>query len=414
MSDEPASPRGRAISDVTMVIQRVRPMFSGQGVQVEELCRELARRGLDVTILTAGHGPQPRWETIDGYRVRRLRCDIPGVSRWLRPGRFRSEIFGLKTMLWLLLHGWRTAVIHAHALSDALYTSWLFTRLRGIPLIFEMTLLGTDDALSFASGTNRLAGMRNGVFRRCDGFVAISPALVRAFRQAGLPADKLRLIPQAVDTERFRPAGDKRALRERIGLPPDGPILLFAGSLIERKGIDVLLRAWRSLHERLHDASLVLVGVNEFPDDDDAAAFLRGHMERLPQAARERLLQTGVQEAVETWLRAADVFVFPSRREGFGTVMIEAMACSVPCVVAELPDITDFIFAGDEETGVVVPQDDPAALAAAVEELVADPARAANIGAAGRRRAVEHFAMTRIADEYLDFYGVLAGNNEAA
>lgn len=411
MSDEPASPRGRAISDVTMVIQRLRPMFSGQGVQVEELCRELARRGLRVTILTAGHGPQPRWESIDGYRVRRLRCDIPGLSRWLRPGRFRSEIFGLKTMLWLLLHGWRTTLVHAHALSDALYTSWLFTRMRGVPLIFEMTLLGTDDARSFAHGTNRFAGLRNAVFRRCDGFVAISPALAEAFEESGLPTDRLRLIPQAVDTERFRPADDKRSLRRRLGLPTDGSILVFVGSLIERKGIDLLLNAWASLHARRPDLSLLLVGVNEFPEDAAAAAFLRRHLERLPEAARARLFQTGMEEAVEDYLRAADVFVFPSRREGFGTVMIEAMACSLPCVVADLPGITDFIFAGDEAAAVVVPQDDAAALGTAAEALIADPERAAAVGAAGRRRAVERFAISRIAGDYLDFYGALSGSN---
>ena len=58
-----------------MVIQRLRPLFSGQGVQVEELCRELARRDVPVTILTAGHGRNPPWETVDGYRIRRLRAD---------------------------------------------------------------------------------------------------------------------------------------------------------------------------------------------------------------------------------------------------------------------------------------------------------------------------------------------------
>ena len=186
-----------------MVIQRLRPLFAGQGVQVEVLCRELASRGVSTTIVTAGHGPQPRWEAIDGYRVRRLRADIPGLSRWLRPGRFRSEIFGIRTFFWLLLHGWRTEIIHAHAQSDALYTTWLFSRLRRLPLIFEMTLLGTDDARAFAGKANRLARLRNAVFRRCDGFVAISPALARAYQESGLPPDRLRLIPQSVDIAEY-------------------------------------------------------------------------------------------------------------------------------------------------------------------------------------------------------------------
>jgi len=408
LSDEQASGRGRGIADVTMVIQRLRPMFSGQGVQVEELCRQLAVRGIDVTILTAGSGRQPRWESIDGYRVRRLRADIPLLSRWLRPGRFRSEIFGIKTLLWLLLHGWRTQIVHAHAQSDALYTAWLFTRVRRTPLIFEMTLLGTDDAGSFAGNTHRLARLRNARFRRCDGFVAISPALARAYEASGLPAEKLRLIPQGVDTERFRPATDKSARRAALGLPADAPLVVFVGSLIARKGIDVLLDAWGGIQSRFPDATLALVGRDTFDDDAEATDFLRARLEGLPAEARQRVLRAGVQDAVEQWLAAADVFAFPSRREGFGTVMIEAMACGLPCVVAELPDITDFIFDGPEACGIVVPQDDPGALAARVNELLADVTRRESIGAAARRRAIERFAIERIADDYLGFYAHLA------
>ena len=84
-------------------------------------------------------------------------------------------------------------------------------------------------------------------------------------------------------------------------------------------------------------------------------------------------------------MQAADVFVFPSRREGFGTVMVEAMACGLPCVVTELPGITDFIFGASGERGVIVQQEDDRALAAAVVSVLADPARSARIGC-GRTR----------------------------
>ncbi len=391
-----------------MVIQRLRPLFAGQGVQVEVLCRELARRGVRATIVTAGHGRNPRWERIDGYRVRRLRSDVPLLSARLRPGRFRSEIFALKTLLWLLLHGWRTQVIHAHAQSDALYTSWLFARLRRLPIIFEMTLMGADDAGTFAGSSHRLARLRHATFRRCDGFVAISPALARSYEESGLPPDKLRLIPQAVDTEEFRPADDVAAVRGRLGLPSRGAIVAFVGSLIERKGIDVLLGAWEKVHARADDATLMLVGPDRFADDAGADAFLARNLERLPAAARERVVRLGVRDDVAACLRAADVFAFPSRREGFGTVMIEAMATGLPCVVAELPDITDFIFDGEGESGIVVPQDDADALAAAVSALLADPDRRRAMGRAARRRAGERFSVQRVADAYLAFYAELA------
>lgn len=397
-----------------MVIQRLRPLFSGQGVQVEELCRELARRDVAATILTAGHGRNPPWENVDGYRIRRLRADIPWLSPRLRPGRFRSEIFGVRAFIWLMLHGWRTQVLHAHTLSDALYSSWLFARLRGIPLIFEMTLMGTDDALSFADNRNRFSRLRNRIFRRCDGHVAISPALARAYEQAGLPREKMRLIPQGVDIERFRPPEGAVAHREGLGIPVHGAVVVFVGSLIERKGIDLLLAAWEKVHANWPDATLVMVGRNEFADDPAAAAFLEDHLGRLSESALRQVLQAGVRPDVEEYLRAADAFAFPSRREGFGTVMIEAMATGLPCVVAELPDITDYIFAADGSTGRIVPQDDADALARELCLLLADPDRAATMGAAARRRAAERFSMTQVADDYLDFYAGLAAARDGS
>jgi len=395
-----------------MVIQRLRPLFSGQGVQVEELCRELARRDVPATILTAGHGRNPPWENVDGYRIRRLRADIPWLSSRLRPGRFRSEIFGLRAFMWLMLHGWRTQLLHAHTLSDALYSSWLFARLRGIPLIFEMTLVGTDDALSFAGNHLRFRRLRNRIFRRCDGYVAISPALARAYEQAGLPPQKLRLIPQGVDINRFRPAENVGDHRQALGIPKHGAVVLFVGSLIERKGIDLLLAAWEEVHTASPNATLVLVGRNEFADDPAAAAFLEDHLGRLSEGALGHVLQTGVRPDVEEYLRAADLFAFPSRREGFGTVMIEAMATGLPCVVAELPDITDYIFAADGSSGTIVPRDDAGALATELCLLLADPDRATAMGTAARQRVAERFSVTRVADDYLDFYAWLAAGKE--
>jgi glycosyltransferase involved in cell wall biosynthesis len=386
-----------------MVIQRLRPLFSGQGVQVEALCRVLAARGVEVTILTAGQGHNAL-ERIHGYQVQRLRCDVPLLSSRLRPGRFRSELFGLWTLAWLLRRGRRAGIVHVHALTDALYTAWAYCRLRGLPIVFEMTLLGTDDPLTIRRGGNRLARLRDAIFRRCDGYVAISPALARAYRDAGLPEERLRLIPQGVDIERFAPAADRAAVRRRLDLPAAGPLLVYAGSLIERKGIDVLLRSWQRLHDRRPQASLVLVGNDAFPDDPGAAAFLAEQLSMLRGAAGEAVHRVGVRDDVAAYLQAADVFVFPSRREGFGTVMIEAMACGLPCVVAALPDITDFIFDTPEPSGMVVPQDSPAALFEAVEALLAEPDRARALGAAARRRAVERFSLNRIADDYLAFY----------
>lgn len=392
---------------VTMVIQRLRPYFSGQGVQVEEVCRELARRGVDVTVVTAVRGRHPAWEQVNGYRVRRLRCDIPGIPISARRTRFWVPVFGLRTFLHLWRHRRSIDIVHVHTLSDALYAARLFSRLTGKPVVFEMTLLGADDPLSVQSSRNHLRRARYASYRRCAAYVAISPALAERYQRAGLPMERLRVIPQGVDTDRFSPAEHRGVLREQLGLPTGVPLVISVGSLIERKGIDLLLSAWQQLHAAHPDAHLVLVGKNRFADDLAAQRFLDATMEALGPDAARHVHQVGVVDNVEDFLRAADLFLFASRREGFGTVMIEAMACGLPCVVCDLPGITDTIFSADGGDGVVVPTQDVGAIVAAAEHFLSDRSRAVEVGRAARARAIQLFSLVKICDSYLELYSEL-------
>ena len=236
--------------------------------------------------------------------------------------------------------------------------------------MFEMTLLGVDDALTMLKARHRFAQLRRRIFGRCDGYVAISPVLQKSYREADLPPSKIRLVPQGVDLRLFSPSESKLALREALDLPTDGggPVIVFVGSLIHRKGIDVLFRAWSEVSAVRPDAHLVLVGRNQFPADSGDARFLEEQLAQVPAPAEPRVYQTGVCDDVNRWLQAADLFVFPSRREGFGSVMVEAMACGLPCVVTDLPGITDFIFGADGDRGLVVPQEDHTAFAAAARK----------------------------------------------
>jgi glycosyltransferase involved in cell wall biosynthesis len=177
--------------------------------------------------------------------------------------------------------------------------------------------------------------------------------------------------------------------------------------LIERKGIDVLIEAWQRIHDSYPQAHLLLVGKDRFPDDTAAEQYLTEQLDTLSEGAVENLHRVGVVDDVEAYLQVSDVFLFPSRREGFGTVMVEAMACGLPSVVAEMPGITDTIFSDDAGDGIVVPQEDPAALARAAELLLADPGRARSVGQAARQRAVQAFSMERIADSYAELYSDL-------
>jgi glycosyltransferase involved in cell wall biosynthesis len=245
----------------------------------------------------------------------------------------------------------------------------------------------------------------------------MSPALADAYLQAGMRPERMRMIPQGVDVERYRPAADRASLRLALGAAEDEPVLAFLGSLIERKGIDVLLAAWEMIHRERPSALLWLVGRDPFDEDRGAGEFLERCFAGVSPSALARVRRFGVRDDAERFLQAADVFVLPSRREGFGTAIIEAMACGLPCVVGELAGITEFIFrtpAANGGDGLVVPQEDPAALASAALGILSDAKRSAAIGARARERVRERFSIERIADEYLDWYRELLHRHGAS
>ena len=396
-----------------MVIQRFRPSFSGQGVQLEALVRELAGRGIEATIYTvAPPGVRSGLEACPGYSIRRLRVGLlPGRRPWM-------PVFAARVLLALMRD--RPDVVHVHTLTDGLYGAWVYSRLFRIPLIFEMTLLGDDDPISVRANPSRPRALRWRMYRSCDGYVAMSRAFHEPYRQAALPADRLRLIPQGVDTERFRAVDEQHRARTRrqLGVEPDAPLVVFVGSLLHRKGIDVLLRAWVAINVRQSHAHLLLVGNDTFEADSPEHELLRRCLAELPAAARDRVHRLGLREDTDALIGAADVFVLPTRREGFGSAIIEAMACALPCVVTELPGITDFIFAsptsanlelGGDVDGVVVAQEDPQQLAEAVGGLLADAALRSVLGQAARARVSQRFDIRTVATSYLSLYDELRG-----
>lgn len=322
--------------------------------------------------------------------------------------------FGARVLIELLRLG-PFDIVHQHGLNDGIYGAFPFCRLRRVPLIFEMTLMGVDDPETVLQTTELRLGARRHAYRHCDAYVAMSRAFVPSYTASPLPADRLHVIPQGVDTRRFHPPSieARAAVRRELGWALSDPALVFVGSLIERKGIDVLLAAWATVHALQPAAHLLLVGLDDFPAGSEEQRFLDHQLSLLPEGARAAVRRVGLRDDPERFIGAADAFVFPSRREGFGSVIIEAMACGLPCIVANLAGITDFVFSspirenepGAIGDGIVIPQGDAAALASAALMLFNEPRRAADIGAAGLRRARERFDLDQIiAPAFLKLY----------
>lgn len=217
----------------------------------------------------------------------------------------------------------------------------------------------------------------------------VSDATRRLVLAAGADAERTRVVYNGVDLERFVPDGDRRNRRRaELGLARHDVVVGFVGQLTARKGWDLLLEATALLARRAPGAALVVVGGAPGEADEEAfAACVR----RL--GLDDRVRRVPFADDVRADYDAMDVFVCPSRAEPFARVNLEAMAMALPVVATRTGGNPEAV--EDGVTGLLVPIEDPAALAEALAGLAADPARRRRLGAAGRARAGERFGLER-------------------
>lgn len=199
-----------------------------------------------------------------------------------------------------------------------------------------------------------------------------------------------------VDLARFRPDPVMRAvLRAETGVTDAVPVFLFVGRLVRDKGVFDLIQAFATLGARHAQWELWMVG----PDEEGLQASLQTEGERL--GARIRWF--GSTPTPERFMAAADVFVLPSYREGFGSVVIEAAACGIPTIAYRIEGVVDAIV--ENHTGCFVAKGNVEELAQAMERLGSDPEMLSDLGNSARQRAVEDFSSSTVSAAWLAFYG---------
>lgn len=202
-----------------------------------------------------------------------------------------------------------------------------------------------------------------------------------------------------VDPARFDPSGPAAlaatALREDLGIPERAEVVGFVGRLVRDKGIVDLSHAWRTLAQRFPSAHLVLVG--PFEERDPVPHSTRRELEHAP-----RVHIVGETEDVAPYYALMDVLAFPSYREGFPNVPLEAAAMGVPTVAARVTGCVDAI--ADGVTGVLIPPGDAAALAHALARYIEDPERRLAHGSNAQDRARSEFGREGIWSALLGVY----------
>lgn len=253
-------------------------------------------------------------------------------------------------------------------------------------------------------GPRAWSGLRRSVGRRmvaaaADVVVAVSNALRDyLFTRVKVPADRITVIRNGVDTERFRPRADREGLRRDRGLAPDTLLIGGVGRLDPIKNYARLVDAFAEVAKRDPKTRLVLVG------DGPERERLQGEIDSRSLASRAWI--TGLRDDVADWLAAMDVFAHVSFAEGLSNAILQAMAVGLPVVATAVAANREAVVGG--VSGRLVDPHATADVAAALSCYGSDPAARALHGAAGRRRVEAEFPLQRMVDGYRSLYARVA------
>lgn len=383
---------------VLMVTGAYHPEISSGGVQCRGIVEQLRGRA-DVRVLTtAVDASLPRYEVIDGVPVTRIRVDIR--SRWSKLRAARRMVADLARLVracdLVHLHGYSTKNVLVTMAAKAFHK----------PVVMSLHTSGFDEP-QFIERHGPLARWS---FRSADLYLGVSRGLVESYLAAGFPVDRVLHVPNGIDIARFAPASaDERInLRRKLQLPLDQPVVIFVGFFSADKQPRVLFDAWLALRARGGPLPwLLFVGATRSPyfevDDRIAPAMAT---DASACGVSDRLCFAGVTHDVPSYLRAADVFVLPSRREGMPVALLEAMACGLPCVASRLPGSTDIIVQHDVN-GLLTTPGNVAELSSMIAALLADPHRRQRLGGEARAAVLANYSSTIVADRWLEAYGLL-------
>ena len=207
---------------------------------------------------------------------------------------------------------------------------------------------------------------------------------------------KFQTLYHGVDTAEYDPSASGRTnIREQLGIGPNAFVVLYAGRFSEWKGQDVLAKAAETLSNQgiaqRFDMHFIFLG-SCFPGYEHCQTDLENILASLPETTRTHL--AGFQRNLPDWMAASDIFVLPSKRpEPNATVLIGAMTMGLTCIGTNIGGTVETI--EKEMTGLLIPPEDPRALADAIAHLAEDPALREQMGRAGRHRAKELFSVAR-------------------
>ena len=339
------------------IVQLIAPSkIAGAERSTISLCRGLSARGHTVSLLVKYNHALLDTALDEGVDARSMR--FAGKLNLLAVGRL---------MRWFRRH---EVDIVATQLSTASLWGTLAARALKLPSVATVRALNSKTCYVFA-----------------DRIIAVSHAVKAHLIEQGIDADKIRVVYNGVDLERFAPPADSSHGKRALGLPPQSLVVGVVAHLSEKKGHKWFLEAVAPLCRANSQLHVLLLG------DGPQRALIEAQVRALN--IQEQVIFAGFHEDVVPLMSAMDALVLPPiAKEGFGRVLVEAGAMSIPVIGSDIGGIGEVIVPG--ETGFVVAPGDVAALQGALSQLIESRELREQMGAAGHARALKEFSQERM------------------
>lgn len=407
-----SSPEAIDIMNVVVICHVFPPEHAPAGVMVRELAEDLSARGHQVTILTGwpNHpdgvlfpGWQSRFrktETYPGYTVIRCGHSIHPRQRMLWRLWYYFT-FALSTFLNGLILGRADAVLCLSTPLFGSWSAWLLARCKGARFVYDIFDLHPESALNAGLIRDGIAcrlfrAMDALLCRASDAIATLSDGLKASICRRGIRPDKIRVIPFWIDSAKITPGDRDNPWRRKHGIAPDTFVALYAGTLGYISGAEVLIDVARELQSR-PNILLLVVGTGVVKENMERLAADAGltNLKFLPFQAQEDLpdVQATADVGLVTLLPNAGLTSIPSKILGY-----LAAGRAVLASVRETSDTAQMVQAG--QCGLVVPCQNPHAIADAIVKLADNPETTAQLGRNGRRLAQAQYARARCTELY--------------
>jgi len=399
---------------IVMLLASLPPMhMGGAEMQGMLLCKHLNDAGIATHVITYGKIWDRSTGEYKGIRFTRIRSvlnvltDIPslfkrrlkhsaGPTKILYENKIpahnamttkigvgtvlRYQTFYLNALFHLWIRRKKFDLIHVHMMEWPAFIGVRLGRALNKPvLIKDSTMNGIINVLRYPKGKQKQDAIARNAY-----LVAMTKAIRNNYLHAGVPAEKISLIPNGVSIAPSPNKGKQWSNK-----------VIFVGNLTQQpaKGIDILLLAWKLIIKKLPSATLHIVG--------------NGYLDAYQKFASEYGIESSVhflgkRQQVKQLLTSSDIFVLPSRREGMSNALLEAMTCAMPIVATDISGNQDLI--KNNISGLLVPPEDTEKLAAAIIFMLQNPERSMSMGREAYRTVVEKCEMKKVTDDYLRLY----------